>query len=112
MSALAGPDGVLEQGIEYRAGGTPAQRGLVSGGHLTQNLRLTHHQRIEAARHACQMDDRIRVKFYINRISKVFHRHSAVLAEKLDQGGISPVNVLGNRIYLQPVAGGEDDAFG
>jgi hypothetical protein len=33
------------------------------------------------------------------------------LAEKFDQGGIPPVKVLGNRVDLQPVAGGEDDAF-
>ena len=108
---LAGFDRRAEQQVQRGAGGAFVLGDLPRAAHLTEDLALAEHGRIEPGGDLEQMADRGRIVLAVEVRDQLVDRQVAEFAEEVAHVGVRPVEQLGDDVDLGAVAGGQHDRF-
>ena len=109
---LADAERPVERLAQERSGAVTLGGGLEGVLHLSEDLRLADHERIESRRHAEQVPRRRHVAVGEQVRQEGVARELVILAEKRDDLFASALGVGAGDVDLRAIAGGEDDRFG
>jgi hypothetical protein len=99
-------EGLGEQRVQHRPhrlAGLREREGVL---HLAQDLRLAHHHRVEAGRHAERVTDGLVLQVRVQVRLDLGQRHAALRAEAREDRGAGLAGHVGDAVDLHAVAGG------
>mmetsp|Transcript_24195 Transcript_24195/g.54382 ORF Transcript_24195/g.54382 Transcript_24195/m.54382 type:complete len:389 (-) Transcript_24195:446-1612(-) len=84
------------------------RRDLVAALHLREDLTLPDDERVQPSRHPQRVPHRVVLAEHEERVPQLLHRHSARGAQVLRHLPDPSMHVVGHKVDLEAVAGGED----
>ena len=108
-SSLARLERVAEQQVEGRAGGALVRAALPGHLHLTEDLALAEHGRVEPGGDAEEVGHRRGVVVDVEVVAEVLGGEEGDLGEEVADVLVGAVEALGHRVDLGAVAGREHD---
>ncbi len=109
---LADPQRVLDELVQDAAGGAGLLRQGQRGADLTDDLALADDHRVQPARDAEQVLDRAVLVVHVQVRGQLLQPEAGVPGEQLGDVRQAAVELLDDRVDLDPVAGRQDDDLG
>ncbi len=98
----------MEQLVEQRAGAAQLRGQVVRVLHLTQHLRLSDDERVQAGRDAKQMTNRFGPHLGVEMRRQLARGHAMKLGDEPLDGGARAFHVFASDVQLHSVAGGHN----
>jgi hypothetical protein len=109
--ALADAERRVEQAVQHRTDRPHVGGGRVGFLHLPKDLRFTDDQRVEAGGDTEQMPDGVAVRELVEVRGECRAVDAVKVGDELDELGARLIDLIGRRVELGSIAGGQHDRF-